>query len=70
MLDLEAALRTDDDHRKRDEILGTIVAEARDVKARLDSGLPPDKAAASQRLLHALFAAQQVVRAVWRFHHA
>jgi hypothetical protein len=31
--------------------------------------LAPAEAAAAQRLLQALYAAHQTVRAVWRFHH-
>lgn len=70
LLDLEAALAADDDRTRRDEILATLVGEAREVKARLDRGLAPNQAAAAQRLLQALYAAHQVVRSVWRFHHA
>lgn len=70
MLDLETALLADADRHRRDEILDRLVVEARGVKARLDRGLAPSDAAAAQRLLKALYAAHQVVRAVWRFHHA
>lgn len=70
MLDLEAALAADDGRSRRDEVLARITAEARDVKAQLDCGMPPKDAAGSQRLLRALYAAHQVVRAVWNFHHA
>jgi hypothetical protein len=70
LLDLEAALLADDDRSRRDEILERLVGEARAVKARFDRGLAPNEAAAAQRLLKALYAAHQVVRAVWRFHHA
>jgi len=70
LLDLEAALAADADRTRRDEILATLVGEARAVKAKLDRGLAPNQAAAAQRLLQALYAAHQVVRSVWRFHHA
>jgi hypothetical protein len=70
MLDLEGALASDDGRSRRDELLARITAEARDVKAQLDRGMSPKEAAASQRLLRALFGAHQVVRAVWSFHHA
>jgi hypothetical protein len=70
MLDLEAALAADDERSRRDEILATLTAEARDVKAQLDRGASPAEAAASQRLLRALYGAHQVVRSVWRYHHA
>lgn len=70
LLDLEAALAADDDRTRRDEVLATLVSEARAVKTRLDHGLAPNEAAAAQRLLQALYAAHQVVRSVWRFHHA
>jgi hypothetical protein len=69
LLDLEEALVADDDRSRRNEILETLVSEARTVKARLDRGLAPAEAAAAQRLLQALYAAHQTVRAVWRFHH-
>ena len=69
LLDLEAALIADDRGR-RDQILEQLVEEARAVKAQLDRGMTPNEAAASQRLMQALYAAHQTVRAVWRFHHA
>lgn len=69
LLDLEAALVADDRGR-RDEILHALGDQARATKARLDHGLAPAEAAAAQRLLQALYAAHQTVRAVWRFHHA
>jgi hypothetical protein len=64
LLDLEAALVADDDRTRRDEVLATLVSEARAVKARLDEGLAPNDAVAAQRLLQALYAAHQVVRSI------
>lgn len=69
LLDLEAALAADADHSKRDSILEQLVGEARSVKARLDRGLAPQQADEARRLLKALFAAHQSVRAVWHFKH-
>jgi hypothetical protein len=70
LLELEEALVADDDRARRDEVLAALVGEARAIKAQLDRGMAPTEAAASQRLLRALYAAHQAVRAVWRFHHA
>jgi hypothetical protein len=39
------------------------------LKANLDLGLPRKQAEEAHRLLQALYAAHQVVRAVWRFKH-
>jgi hypothetical protein len=69
LLDLEIALAADSDHAKRDEILERLVNEARQLKANLDLGLPRKQAEEAHRLLQALYAAHQVVRAVWRFKH-
>lgn len=69
LLDLEVALAADADHSKRDEIAVRLAAEARSVKAALDRGLAPQKAEEARRMIKALFAAHQVVRAVWQFKH-
>ena len=69
LLDLETALAADTAHSKRDEVVEQLAAEARAVKSALDRGLAPQQAEEAQRMIKALFAAHQVVRAVWQFKH-
>ena len=69
LLDLEIELAADADHSRRDEIAERLAAEARSVKANLDRGLAPQQADEARRMITALFAAHQVVRAVWQFKH-
>jgi hypothetical protein len=69
LLDLETELAADVDHSKRDAIAERLAAEARAVKVTLDRGLAPQQADEARRMITALFAAHQVVRAVWQFKH-
>ena len=69
LLEIEENLIADKDHQYRDEVLQLLVDEARQTKARLDKGLAPAEAEKSKRMLEALYASHQVVRAVWRYHH-
>lgn len=69
LLDLEVELAADVDHKRRDEIAEQLAAEARAVKSALDRGLAPREADEARRMIAALFAANQVVRAVWQFKH-
>lgn len=70
LLEIEDRLIADSDHQFRDRVLQQLVDTAQLTRQRLDRGLPPVEADRSKRMLQALFAAHQVVRAVWRYHHA
>lgn len=70
LIDLEDALIADHDHRLRDMLLERLSADGREVKQRLDRGLPPREAALARNYLEALYASHQTIRAVWHYHHA
>lgn len=69
LLDLEQQLQNDPGGQLRDRIMAELEDEARQLKRRMDRGVPPQEFQTLSRLQTALEAAGLTVKVVWhRFH--